>query len=60
MLVHLHCFFLAMLLFLPCVGSAEVDNFEEDVIRCICGVSCDEGYMIQCEKCYVSWQHLSN
>lgn len=29
---------------------------EEGLIRCICGVSEDDGYTIQCDKCMV-WQH---
>uniref|UniRef100_A0A8C4NHN1 Histone-lysine N-methyltransferase ASH1L n=1 Tax=Eptatretus burgeri TaxID=7764 RepID=A0A8C4NHN1_EPTBU len=33
-----------------------LDNRDEDVIRCICGLFRDEGLMIQCDKCQV-WQH---
>lgn len=29
---------------------------EEDVIRCVCGLYKDEGFMIQCDRCLV-WQH---
>ncbi|KAK3777391.1 hypothetical protein RRG08_032495 [Elysia crispata] len=29
---------------------------EEDIIRCICGVTRDEGLMLMCEKCS-RWQH---
>ncbi|KAH9513216.1 Histone-Lysine N-Methyltransferase ash1l, partial [Bulinus truncatus] len=36
-----------------CKGS---DLPEEDIIRCICGVTRDEGLMLQCEKC-LRWQH---
>ena len=31
-----------------------LDNRDEDVIRCICGLFRDEGLMIQCDKCQVS------
>ncbi|XP_055888108.1 uncharacterized protein LOC106075037 isoform X1 [Biomphalaria glabrata] len=33
-----------------------LDQPEEDIIRCICGVTRDEGLMLQCEKC-MRWQH---
>jgi hypothetical protein len=29
---------------------------DEGVIRCICGFIEDDGFTIQCEKCFV-WQH---
>ncbi|GFO35810.1 histone-lysine N-methyltransferase, partial [Plakobranchus ocellatus] len=32
------------------------DEPEEDIIRCICGVTRDEGLMLMCEKCS-RWQH---
>jgi len=35
-------------------GEWAVEEEEEEVIRCICGIYKDEGLMIQCEKCYVS------
>ena len=39
------------------------DNSENEVedegeIRCICGFAEDDGYTIQCEKCFV-WQHVA-
>ncbi|WAR00391.1 ASH1L-like protein [Mya arenaria] len=37
-------------------GEWVVEDEEEEVIRCICGIYKDEGLMIQCEKCYI-WQH---
>jgi len=33
------------------------DNIDDGVIRCICGSSEDDGFTVQCEKCYV-WQHV--
>ncbi|KAL8615961.1 hypothetical protein ACOMHN_034637 [Nucella lapillus] len=33
-----------------------VEDENEDIIRCICGVYRDEGVMIQCEQCFI-WQH---
>jgi hypothetical protein len=29
---------------------------DEGEIRCICGIDDDDGFTIQCEKCFV-WQH---
>jgi hypothetical protein len=29
---------------------------DEGEIRCICGITEDDGFTIQCEKCFV-WQH---
>ncbi|XP_052283595.1 uncharacterized protein LOC127880288 isoform X2 [Dreissena polymorpha] len=37
-------------------GEWAMEEEEEEVIRCICGIFKDEGLMIQCEKCYI-WQH---
>ncbi|KAG5456230.1 MAG: hypothetical protein BJ554DRAFT_4080, partial [Olpidium bornovanus] len=38
-------------------GNATTTTDEEDsVIRCICGFDHDDGFTIQCERCYV-WQH---
>ncbi|XP_006814029.2 histone-lysine N-methyltransferase ASH1L-like [Saccoglossus kowalevskii] len=34
----------------------KVEDEEEEVIRCLCGLYNDEGLMIQCDKCLV-WQH---
>jgi hypothetical protein len=31
---------------------------DEGKIRCICGYEDDDGYTIQCEKCFV-WQHIA-
>lgn len=31
-----------------------LEEEEEEVIRCVCGIFRDEGLMIQCEKCFVS------
>uniref|UniRef100_K1RCH0 Putative histone-lysine N-methyltransferase ASH1L n=1 Tax=Magallana gigas TaxID=29159 RepID=K1RCH0_MAGGI len=33
-----------------------LEEEEEEVIRCVCGIFRDEGLMIQCEKCFI-WQH---
>lgn len=35
----------------------QADDSEAGIIRCICGFATDDGYTIQCDKCYV-WQHL--
>jgi len=32
------------------------DNYDEEVIECICGNNKDLGFMISCEKCY-AWLH---
>lgn len=32
------------------------DNFDDEVIECICGNNKDLGFMISCEKCY-AWLH---
>ncbi|XP_027469038.1 histone-lysine N-methyltransferase ASH1L isoform X1 [Zalophus californianus] len=40
-------------------SASEKENVQEkddDVIRCVCGLHKDEGLMIQCDKCMV-WQH---
>jgi hypothetical protein len=34
----------------------EETHQDEGEIRCICGFTEDDGFTIQCEKCYV-WQH---
>ncbi|KJE89830.1 hypothetical protein CAOG_08491 [Capsaspora owczarzaki ATCC 30864] len=34
----------------------QVNPFDEDVNRCICGVTFDDGIMLECEKCHF-WQH---
>ena len=31
---------------------------DQGIIRCICGVTEDDGFTIQCEKCFV-WQHIA-
>ncbi|KAG0196017.1 hypothetical protein BGX31_005660, partial [Mortierella sp. GBA43] len=42
----------------PGDDSGENDQDDEDagIIRCICGFTDDDGYTIQCERCFV-WQH---
>lgn len=35
--------------------SAQYD-LDSEIIRCICGLEDDDGFTIQCERCYV-WQH---
>ena len=37
----------------------ENEVVDEGVIRCICEMTDDDGFTIQCEKCLV-WQHASN
>lgn len=37
-------------------ASQEQDNYDEEVIECICGNNKDLGFMISCEKCY-AWLH---
>ncbi|ODM98315.1 Histone-lysine N-methyltransferase ASH1L [Orchesella cincta] len=41
---------------LPTFKNIPVNPEEDDVIRCICERSSDEGMMVQCDKCCV-WQH---
>lgn len=36
----------------------ESETVNEDVIRCVCGVEEEEGFMIQCEGCF-TWQHAA-
>ncbi|KAJ3036829.1 Histone-Lysine N-Methyltransferase ash1l, partial [Rhizophlyctis rosea] len=38
-------------------GSDSTEE-EDGVIRCICGIAEDDGYTIQCERCFV-WQHVA-
>lgn len=38
---------------LNCLAEG-LEEEEEEVIRCVCGIFRDEGLMIQCEKCFVS------
>ena len=39
------------------MDGQEAEEFvDEGVIRCICGTIEDDGFTIQCEKCFV-WQH---
>ncbi|KAK3807875.1 MAG: hypothetical protein J3Q66DRAFT_289213, partial [Benniella sp.] len=37
-------------------GENEEDDEDAGIIRCICGFTDDDGYTIQCERCFV-WQH---
>jgi len=37
-------------------GSIGDNNYDEEVIECICGNNKDLGFMISCEKCY-AWLH---
>jgi len=37
--------------------EADDDNQDDSVTRCICDYLHDDGYMIQCDKCFV-WQHV--
>ena len=39
--------------------APEPEFADEGVIRCICGTTEDDGFTIQCEKCFV-WQHAGN
>jgi len=36
--------------------AGDLDNYDEEVIECICGNNKDLGFMISCEKCY-AWLH---
>lgn len=50
-----------MLIKSPNFQSIEIKNLdmeEEGIIRCICGYDHDDGFTIQCEKCFV-WQHAA-
>ncbi|CAN6607152.1 hypothetical protein TRVA0_003S02520 [Trichomonascus vanleenenianus] len=40
----------------PTEPSPQIYNEDDGVIRCVCGFDDDDGFTIQCEKCYV-WQH---
>jgi len=37
----------------PTSSSSSTDEEQEEVIRCVCGMYCDEGKMVQCENCEV-------
>lgn len=38
-------------------SEREDDENMEGEIKCICGFTEDDGFTIQCEKCFV-WQHI--
>jgi hypothetical protein len=38
------------------LAPTDQDNYDEEVIECICGNNKDLGFMISCEKCY-AWLH---
>ncbi|TPX36623.1 hypothetical protein SmJEL517_g01130 [Synchytrium microbalum] len=38
--------------------QSQIVDEDEGEIRCICGYSDDDGYTIQCDRCFV-WQHMA-